>query len=428
MKTLPIVDRLDRPKLIWEGVMPHTAVDSPMTPYKASENHALNKLVLVVAESCNLRCTYCYAEGGPYGKTVSVMSKETARDSIRRIFTKYSPIKILQFFGGEPTLNLGAMQAAADEVRSLTVKQNITTLTRFAIQTNAFRMTKELINFYHETDMIITVSHDCPEEVQNTLRPGTHGEASFDTVSANLNRLRDENIEFDIECTYTRKHASTGYRIPDLVEYFQNLGARLVHIVPVSVPKGNYLDVYFSEYFEDMVQGYREATRTSFCALQEGHNIHFGMFAETVKLVVGKTGSEHYCNAGVTTLTVAANGDVYPCFMFINKKGFLLGHVNGEHSLAGFARNPKDGMDYGCPGREFMMNGKIVPFSPDQILKQAVMDEVVIGISAYLDEIETEMGITRKQIQRNHYQLVSTVKSLVGLIVDTVDGEAPSVI
>ncbi len=385
-----------QPPLVWEGVMPHTVVNSPMTPYQVPKNHGLYKLVLTVAQACNLRCTYCYAEGGPYGKDVSRMSEETARQAIRKMFTDYSPIRTLQFFGGEPTLNLSTMKAAVDEVRSMIMEQAITTPPRFAIVTNALRMTNELVNFYADSDMMITVSHDGPAEVHDALRPGLRGETSFDTVDANLKRLKDAGIAFDVQCTYTRKHILAGYRVPNLLKYFHDIGAQSVHIVPVTVPKGHELDIFFSEYFSDMVQGYREAVQISFRAMLEGRKLRFGMLEEAVQLLKpGKTESKHYCNAGVTTLTIAANGDIYPCFMFINKQGFQMGHVNGDHALAAFARDPKHGVDFGCPGRQFMMSGEIAPFHPDEVLKQAVVDEVLTCLSEFLNEAEADLGINR---------------------------------
>jgi uncharacterized protein len=396
---LPVLNQHSQSELIWAGSMPRSVANMPMMPYQTPANHGLYKLVLVVAEACNLRCTYCYAEGGPYGKAVSVMTQDIARQAVRHMFGQYNPIRTLQFFGGEPTLNIPAMRAGVDEVRSLIAHHTITSPPRFAVVTNGFRMSDALLDFYSNTEMMITVSHDGPEQVQNALRPGKHGETSFTDVSATLKRLKQAEIPFDIQCTYTAKHSSAGYRVPDLLEYFHDIGARLIHIVPVSVPKGNDLDVYFSDHFSDMVQGYRDAVKISFRSLQQGHNIRFGMLEEAAQLLKpGKTESNHYCNAGVTTLTVAANGDVYPCFMFINKHGFQMGHIKSNHALAAFARDPQYHSDFGCPGREFLMSGQITPFRPDEILKRAVVDEFIKCVSEYLDKTEAALGIAQKRL------------------------------
>jgi MoaA/NifB/PqqE/SkfB family radical SAM enzyme len=185
-----------------------------------------------------------------------------------------------------------------------------------------------------------------------------------------------------------------GYTVPRLLRHFHEIGAGKINIVPVTVPPNDELDVFFSDVFADMVRDYQEAVRLTFAAKRAGVVVRFGMVEETLTLLrKDKLESKHYCQAGVSTLTVGANGDVYPCFMFINKEGFHLGHVDGDHQLAAFARDPKHGVDFGCPGRQFMMNGKITPFRPDEILKNAVVDTVLDCLNELLDDLEVTYGL-----------------------------------
>lgn len=390
---LPNESRKKLPLLVWNDKMPRIASQDPMQAVVPQGKHPLNKLVLTVAQACNLRCTYCYAEGGPYGADISRMSEETARLAMRSMFTRYEPIKTLQFFGGEPTLNIAAMKAAVAEVRTLIIDKIIDYEPRYTIVTNMLRLSDELLDFYKDTNMKITASHDGPAEVQNALRPLVSGDHSFNDVMNNVDRLRLNGIEFDIQCTFTRKHILTGHRVPRLLRYFHELGAAKINIVPVAVPRNDELDVFFSEVFPEMVKDYQEAVRLTFAAKKAGAALRFGMVEEVLSLLQkGKLESKHYCNAGVSTLTIGANGDVYPCFMFINKDSFHLGHIETDHRLAAFARDPKSGTDFGCPGRHFMMNGAITPFTPDQILKNAVIDTVMDCVSEALDDLEAEHG------------------------------------
>jgi uncharacterized protein len=379
--------------LVWKGTMPRAAQALPLTVCHATDQ-GLYKLVLVVAEACNLRCTYCYAEGGPYGRDVSVMTPDTARRAVREMFTRHRPIQTLQYFGGEPSLNLAAMQAAADEVLTMVREGELTAAPRLSIVTNGAHLTDELLHFYKSRDVLITVSHDGPQDVQDALRPNSTGGGTFGNVDQTLARFRDAGIRFDIQCTYTRKHILAGYRVPDLVTWFHERGGQLIHIVPVSVPEGSDLDVWFTDGFDDMVEGFREAVRMTFHALDEGRPLRFGMVQEAMQLLRrDRHESKHYCNAGVTTLTVAANGEVYPCFMFINKHGFVMGRVGEGHHLGAFARRPEHGTDYGCPGREFMMSGQIRPFHRDDALKRAVLDEVLTCLDERLTRVEAELGV-----------------------------------
>jgi uncharacterized protein len=273
------------------------------------------------------------------------MTEETARQSIRTFFERYKPIDMVQFFGGEPSLNLKSMVAAVKEVRAMVQEGMLTEEAPYSIVTNAVRVTDDLVNFYIDTKMKITVSHDGPPAVQDAQRPRLRGEPSSFAVDRNLARFRDEGIAFDIQCTYTRKHFLEQISVPDLLRYFHELGAMRVDIVPVTVPKGDPLDVFFSEAFEPMIEGYRQAVRLCFEDINAGRPQRFGMVDEALTILrPGKLESPHYCNAGVSTLTVAANGDIYPCFMFINKSDFQMGHVDKGHKLAAFARDPNHGI------------------------------------------------------------------------------------
>lgn len=367
-----------------------------MRPITTPERHPLYKLVLTVAQACNLRCTYCYAEGGPYGSDVSRMSDDTAARAVRKMFASYAPIQTLQFFGGEPTLNLSAMKTAVTEIRAMVAEGSVAREPRYAIVSNGLRLTDELIGFYRDTDIKITISHDGPPDMQDGLRPGVTGEGSSERLNQNVSRLREAGVEFDVQCTFTRKHMLAGHTVPRLLRYFHSLGAAKINIVPVTVPRGSDLDVFFSDVFADVVRDYQEAVRLTFAARKAGAPVRFGMVEEALSLLrPGKLESRHYCQAGVSTLTIAANGDVYPCFMFINKQGFHLGHVDGDHHLASFARDPKHGVDFGCPGRQFMMNGDIEPFRPDEILKNAVVDTVLDCLGAVLGELEEKYGVRK---------------------------------
>ena len=46
-------------------------------------NRVIDRITIHVSNDCNLRCKYCYASGGSYGKARSIMSTETAKKNRR---------------------------------------------------------------------------------------------------------------------------------------------------------------------------------------------------------------------------------------------------------------------------------------------------------------------------------------------------------
>ena len=73
---------------------------------KENNEEVLEKLTINISNVCNLKCKYCYANKGCYNSKEGIMTKETAKVALDVFYKKYSTIKTIMLFGGEPTLNL----------------------------------------------------------------------------------------------------------------------------------------------------------------------------------------------------------------------------------------------------------------------------------------------------------------------------------
>ena len=63
--------------------------------------------IAVVTKRCNLRCTYCHAEGGASSEDMSI---ETAGRVLQYLFDVRNNSVTLEFQGGEPLLNWPVVQ------------------------------------------------------------------------------------------------------------------------------------------------------------------------------------------------------------------------------------------------------------------------------------------------------------------------------
>lgn len=77
----------------------------PVLKEEKKEEITLNGLTLMIIQECNLRCTYCYGEGGEY-QDRGKMSLETAKKSIDFLIGNSKNKELLIcFLGGEPLMN-----------------------------------------------------------------------------------------------------------------------------------------------------------------------------------------------------------------------------------------------------------------------------------------------------------------------------------
>ncbi|WP_318503287.1 4Fe-4S cluster-binding domain-containing protein [Bacillus sp. T3] len=80
--------------------------NSPPAP-KNTEKMPVKTLVLHLVNECNLRCTYCYADGGEYGAPKKYMSEATAKQAVDYLLEhSYQEDSVtIVLFGGEPFIN-----------------------------------------------------------------------------------------------------------------------------------------------------------------------------------------------------------------------------------------------------------------------------------------------------------------------------------
>ena len=79
----------------------------------------VKSLCLMIAQDCNLRCKYCFGDGGSYGKTRAVMSPEVGKKAVDFLIAASGPRKHceMDFFGGEPLMNMKTVKAVTEYAR-----------------------------------------------------------------------------------------------------------------------------------------------------------------------------------------------------------------------------------------------------------------------------------------------------------------------
>jgi uncharacterized protein len=289
----------------------------------------LSRLVLVVAQTCNMKCKYCYAQS--YMSKASapfIMSVGTALKTAETFLKLYPDrLKNIQFTGGEPLIGFPVIKEVVLFTREYCQARQIST-PHFNIVTNGTLLTPEIVDFLQEQRFQITVSLDGPREINDQQRIFPSGRGTHDIVTSKIQELERRGIDVTIEATFTRKHIEQGASVQSILEYTKSIGAKGLHISPVIGNYGGDELIMTAQDIEYIVQSYKIATFAIFDSFLTGTPDRVDYVLYILGALTGK-GYTHFCDAGIKALTVDTEGNIYPCFVLIGED-FLMGNINSE--------------------------------------------------------------------------------------------------
>ncbi len=303
-----------------------------MTWLHDNTGKGINKLVLVVNESCNLHCGYCYVRHSPHKCIHRKMDPSMARMIVQRFFTANKNCNMIQFFGGEPTLNLPAIEAAIEETNRLVDNATLRRKPRFAIVTNGVFSDFDLvIDFLKRYNIETTVSLDGPAIIHNDLRCEISGKPTFDRVYRTISELTNTKIPVAIETVYTAQHIEKNISIIDIFKFCHETGiAKLIFNIAYP-PAPNKFIPLFDPYFETLLAYYKEAVDWWFQSLIDNNTMALDVYFKDLLLplinglpaAVAKGG----CPAGENDFAVGPSGDIFVCQLLYGDPGYKIGNV-----------------------------------------------------------------------------------------------------
>src|ERR1035437_10269670 len=164
---------------------------------------AFGILYLLLTDTCNLRCKYCFVVGAmSSGHVYSAMSIETAMRGIG-VFAeclKRNPLETdvedptIIFYGGEPLLNKKVFLAALVEVARLKSLGQLPVATSVSLITNATVVDDDVLEAISINNVSVAVSIDGPQEIHDANRIFTNRQGTFIEVVRNFRRLQEAGI------------------------------------------------------------------------------------------------------------------------------------------------------------------------------------------------------------------------------------------
>lgn len=315
-----VMDDLDG--LIREGML-----FAPMDPdYKVAieDRPIIKALCLNIAHDCNLRCRYCFAGQGGYGQWRMLMSFDVARRAVDFLIAHSGPRQHceMDFFGGEPLMNWHVVQQTVAYVREQEKKHN--KIIKLSLTTNGMLLDEEKVKYLTDNHIALILSLDGRKENHDRMRPGVHGEGTYDRVLKNLQYCvaHRDGEEYYVRGTYTKYNLDFTQDVLDMVDK----GFPAVSMEPVV---GDLTEPYAIQE-EDLprVKEEYETLAKTFLSREEAGRPFF-YFHFNMNLWQGPCLPKRLrgCGAGHEYLAVVPNGDIYPCHQFVGRDGYVIGNV-----------------------------------------------------------------------------------------------------
>lgn len=283
----------------------------------------VKSMCLNVSHMCNLRCEYCFADGGSYNSKAENMSYEVAAKAIDMIIEKSASRRNLEvdFFGGEPLLNFDVVKKTVAYARSR--EKECGKKFRFTVTTNAMALNDDIIEFFNREMYNVVVSIDGRREVHDAVRKTAAGKGSFDTAIKNALRFKQlRKGQYYIRGTYTALNKDFAAD----VLYLNDLGFDQLSIEPVVLPENHRLAIRSGDI--ETLKAEYDKLAEEYIKRRKGEK-WFNFFHFMLDIYNGPCESKRLvgCGAGNEYVAVAPNGNIYPCHQFDGDEKFVIGNV-----------------------------------------------------------------------------------------------------
>lgn len=190
--------------------------------FKCNDSTQELHLTFITTTDCNLACDYCYAESK---KERLFLTPEIASIVINNLLGEsYQGRLFVQFFGGEPTLNMQAIKTIVNIIKKKSKN------CFFYITTNGC-FDIDVLNYIIDEKIGVYISIDGIESDHNIHRKTIEGNGTFAVVLNNLKSIVNSGLACKVRSTITPENITNMVLFAE--EMFK-LGVRLIHFTPIA--------------------------------------------------------------------------------------------------------------------------------------------------------------------------------------------------
>lgn len=286
----------------------------------------IKAMCLHISHDCNLRCKYCFASTGDFGKGRKLMPFEVGKAAIDFLLEKSVGRENLEvdFFGGEPLMNFDVVKQIVEYARSK--EEEYHKNFRFTITTNGMLLDDDTIDYINKEMYNVVLSIDGRKEVNDRMRVRVDGSGCYDRILPKFKKLVDGrgDKEYYVRGTYTKYNLDFSEDVMHLYE----AGFDEISVEPViESPEEAYaiteedLDQIYAEYDKlvDRIGAIRKSGK------------HINFFHFMIDLDQGPCVIKRLrgCGSGNEYVSITPDGDIYPCHQFVGHDEYKMGNIEG---------------------------------------------------------------------------------------------------
>lgn len=366
--------------------------------YQKEIPSAFSNMTLFVAQGCNLRCTYCYGDGGSYHDE-GYMDFTTAKRAIDYFVEQSAQNDLyVTFFGGEPLINFELIKKVTDYVRKI---ENTTDKRFFlSMTTNGTLIDEEKRKFILENKINTQISFDGIERVQNANRFYADKRGSYADVLNHTKELRDDE---KVSCRATI--SPQGLNIVENFYHLLELKFRNIMFAPAdNLLSDSDYEILTNEYIM-MIKEFENLVREG--KVDIAQKMKFVM-SGLKKIYLGGV-KNLVCGVGRNMYAVDIHGNLYPCQRFVGIEEFKMGNVEeGVKNRNAFLdkiniQNHKQCVDCwcknlclgNCPNENYYQTGCVNKTHPRVCKHTKIINEELVRLFLRLSEEERTKILSR---------------------------------
>lgn len=291
---------------------------------KYSVASPVKAMCLNIAHDCQLRCKYCFASTGDFGKGRKLMSFETGKHAIDFLLENSGdrPNLELDFFGGEPLMNFGVVKQSVEYARSR--EAEFGKKFRFTITTNGLLLDDEKIDFINREMSNVVLSIDGRKEVNDYFRVLVNGKGCYDIILPKYKKLVEGrgDKEYYVRGTFTNRNLD----FSEDVFALYNAGFDQISIEPVVGEGDEYaltekeLPAVFAEYerlAKRIIENEKQGKKFNF--------FHFMLDLDQGPCAIKRLRG---CGCGNDYVAITPDGDIFPCHQFVGIDEYKMGNID----------------------------------------------------------------------------------------------------